>query len=252
MRVPELKSQTLVELRLRRRMYAPRRFSARPDAARDGARVVLPVLRRVADALLAAGQQRAAVQASCRAGCAACCRQLVPLADAEARNLRRMIQNFPEPRRSAVEARFEQAKAQLQTTGLLDLLKDTAAIPPDGLEDLGRLYLSAWIDCPFLENERCTIYQRRPMACRQHAVSTPPQECARPDGRVKRIAPLGRGLNAAIDAAEGTRWVPLVLALEHRQRNRTARRRTAPEWLAEIWRIATRGERCARKDEGSN
>lgn len=249
MRVPELKSQTLVELRLRGRMYARGRFGAPPRAARAGARVVLPMLRTAADELLGAAERRAGARASCRAGCAACCRQLVPLADAEARDMRRMIERLPDKRRSAVEARFEQAKAQLEARGLLELLRDTSAIPPDGLEALGRLYLSAWIDCPFLENERCTIYQRRPMACRQHAVSTPPQQCARPDGRVKRIAPLGRAVNAAIDAAEATQWVPLVLALEHRQRNRTAPWRTAPQWLAEIWRIVTRGEGHV-KDEG--
>ena len=39
-------------------------------------------------------------QISCRAGCGACCRQLVPVAEAEAYDLQKQVEDLPEPRRT--------------------------------------------------------------------------------------------------------------------------------------------------------
>ena len=42
---------------------------------------------------------------SCKAGCGACCRQLVPVSETEAHHLRDVVEAMPEPRRAAVTAR---------------------------------------------------------------------------------------------------------------------------------------------------
>ncbi len=46
---------------------------------------------------------------SCRAGCGACCRQVVPLAEFEAYHIAAVVERLPEPRRSAVKQRFADA-----------------------------------------------------------------------------------------------------------------------------------------------
>src|SRR5690606_17779772 len=43
---------------------------------------------------------------SCKKGCGACCRQLVPVAEVEAREIGALVEAMPEPRRSEVRARF--------------------------------------------------------------------------------------------------------------------------------------------------
>ena len=60
---------------------------------------------------------------SCRAGCGACCRQLVPIAEAEARGIRDLVASLPEPRRSQVKARFAEALLRLDAAGLLAPLR---------------------------------------------------------------------------------------------------------------------------------
>lgn len=217
-----------------------RRLAQAHLPARAGRRrILLPVLRRAADALLTEGARRQGVAPTCRAGCAACCRQLVPLASAEAADLRARLERMPDARRSAVRARFHEARRRLEATGLADLLMDVGQIPPEGLEVLGRQYLEAGVDCPFLEAERCTIYRHRPLACRQYSVSSPPGDCARSAGRVRRIAPVGRALNAALDATDGTTWVPLPMLLDLPARS-VPPDDEAPR-LASVWRFATAG-----------
>lgn len=202
--------------------------------------VTLPILREAADRMLAQGARRAGVASACQPGCAACCRQLVPLAAAEARDLRERVANMPEALRTRIEARFSAAADALERSGLMELMADPSRIPPEGLEELGLQYLAAGIDCPFLEDERCAIYAHRPMACRQHAVSSDAAECRARGERVRRIAPRGRAMNAALDAAAGTAWVPLVLCLEQSASD-PGDERTPAAWLAGIWRAATRG-----------
>ena len=62
---------------------------------------------------------------SCRAGCGACCRQLVPIAEAEARRIRDLVEAMPEPRRSRVRAASPRPYASFDEAGLLETLRQT-------------------------------------------------------------------------------------------------------------------------------
>ena len=136
-------------------------------------------------------------------------------------------------------ARFEASAAALEDAGLAELMADTRVIPPEGLEELGVAYVKLGIDCPLLEEEQCVLYEHRPMACRQHAVSSEPSECRR-GGRVRRIRPAGRFMNAVLDSVEGTGWVALPLAMSAELPE--SQDRPPEEWVAEAWRTATRGQ----------
>src|SRR4051812_28384908 len=88
---------------------------------------LLPLFNSVANALIDVAETMVAEQGrsiTCKKGCGACCRQLVPISLSEAHRLRELVNELPEPRRSEVRARFSAARARLAETGLLELLVD--------------------------------------------------------------------------------------------------------------------------------
>jgi Fe-S-cluster containining protein len=185
---------------------------------------LLPLYRGLAEHLtgLAVDAARAAGhEVSCRKGCGACCRQLVPVSPLEARELVRLVERMPEPRRSEVRRRFADARRRLESEapGLLQRLLRSEDCSRDDAVAVGHDYFRLRIACPFLEDESCSIYADRPVDCRQYLVVSPAAECA-VDGspHVRAITPWGGPVSAAMPTAEKTpggrpvAWVPLVLA----------------------------------------
>lgn len=183
---------------------------------------LLPVFQSLAAAVVhlsvrAAEQQGKKV--SCRKGCSACCRQLVPLSETEAFGIVRMVRALPEPRRSDVLARFERVRARLEREGVLDKFLHGARLTQAERADLGAEYFRLNEACPFLEDECCSIWPEWPMVCREFMVSTPAEWCATMDPRIERVPlPMGPGtalywINAGPDDVE-VPWVPLSLVME--------------------------------------
>jgi Fe-S-cluster containining protein len=182
---------------------------------------LLPLLRAVAEQVVAVAVDEAAAAGqtvSCRAGCGACCRQLVPISRPEAHLIADLVDALPEPRRAAVRARFEAARARLAESGLLERLAHPERFPDADLHGLGLDYFALGVACPFLEDESCSIYPERPLACREYLVTSPAEHCARPTAETVRMLPLAGKASTALarlDGAPGDRfvpWVPLILA----------------------------------------
>src|ERR1035437_254234 len=79
----------------------------------------LPVFQRVADGLVGLAAERAGAEGrvvSCRKGCGACCRQIVPISEIEARRIGRLVGELPEPRRTEVRGRRGEARARPDRT----------------------------------------------------------------------------------------------------------------------------------------
>jgi hypothetical protein len=96
---------------------------ARPTTLKE----LLPLVQTLSDAMVNAAVQEVeqlGAKVSCCKGCGACCRQLVPIAEVEARRLAEIVQLLPEPGQSQLRARFEVALSRLQEAGLLDKLHD--------------------------------------------------------------------------------------------------------------------------------
>lgn len=139
--------------------------------------------------------ERGGKRISCREGCAACCRQAVPLADVEAWALSDLIEAMPEPRRVVIRARFAEAERKLDAAGIAML--DVHGRSSEDYRQFAKDYFDLRLDCPFLDNERCSIHAVRPLACREHIVSSLPQHCWTIDsGLVEgvRSAPLAGAL----------------------------------------------------------
>lgn len=185
-------------------------------------RALLPALRTTADAFVdyaARMSEAAGKPVSCAKGCGACCRQLVPLARSEALRISQLLEELPEPRRSELKERFEAAVRRVEAEGLLPALEGQAGLAAGNAVDLGLAYFRLGIPCPFLEDESCSIYADRPIACREYLVSSLPARCADPTPEGIESVPLPTRVWAAIAREEagvpGTEdapSVPLVMA----------------------------------------
>lgn len=184
---------------------------------------LLPLFRSLTDAFVEVSVTNAraeGLEVSCKKGCGACCRQLVPIAEIEAWRLQEVVEAMPEPRRSTIRARFEVARQRLAEAGLLEKLREPRQFQDEEVIPFGMDYFRLGIACPFLEEESCSIYAERPLACREYLVVTPAEHCAAPTVEsvscvklVLRTARTIRGLN--VEHSEyGAPWVALILALE--------------------------------------
>jgi Fe-S-cluster containining protein len=183
---------------------------------------LLPVFQKMADGLVDLSAERAGAEGravSCRKGCGACCRQLVPISEVEARAIGRLVEEMPEPRRSEIRARFARARERLAEAGVLAKLEDRQAFKDADAPTFGRSYFHLGIACPFLEDESCSIHADRPIACREYLVTSPAVNCADPrPGTIDPVELPGKVWTALARADSAGRpgrfiaWVPLVLA----------------------------------------
>jgi Fe-S-cluster containining protein len=185
---------------------------------------LLPILRSFSDGLI--GISSAIVEeqdkrVSCRAGCGACCRQLVPISEPEAWAIAELVEAMPPERKAAVLGRFQQTLKQLEESGLLAPLTDRTSLKSlEARRKIGVDYFGLGTACPFLENESCSIYDERPMSCREYLVTSPAEKCKNPGPGIIEIVPLTRKFSETLYVfgdgvgRETTRWVPLILALD--------------------------------------
>jgi Fe-S-cluster containining protein len=203
--------------------------------------VLLPILRPLADRIvdIAIKQSEAAGRPiSCKAGCGACCRQIVPVTATEAVRIEQVVEEMPEPRRSEIRARFAAAEERFKQAGLLDALDGPPLRGKENLRTFGLSYFAVGVPCPFLEDESCSIYPERPLACREYLATTPSENCAHPTrDTIECVEMPGKPSNALAwaekpDDAERPGWVPLVRALAWSARHRhTLPKRPGPALL---------------------
>ncbi len=154
---------------------------------------------------------------SCKAGCGACCWQLVPISPTEARHLAALVAAMPAERAAEIRKRFEEALARIESTPL----------PPRGNPDtdkaayreFGLAYFRAGVACPFLEKESCSIHLNRPLVCREYQVTSPPTACAElGSGQVRQVpvpVAIWSVFARSVSPDGSLEWMPLIEALRH-------------------------------------
>lgn len=180
---------------------------------------LLPVLHSFDDAVVAMAADKVESEGrklSCRDGCGACCRQVVPISQAEAYYLAELVAAMPPERQARVRGRFRDALAALGEP-MAARLRDTAKLRDlESRRELGKEYFRLGVACPFLEDESCSIYPYRPMSCREYLVTSPAQNCSHPAPESIEPVPLPLKLSEILYCfkQDTTSWVPLVIALE--------------------------------------
>jgi Fe-S-cluster containining protein len=184
---------------------------------------LLPLFRSITDTLvdIAAEETRArGLSISCRKGCGACCRQLVPISEMEATAIRRLVASLPEPRRSTVVERFVRGVARLREAGLLETLRHPESVDAEKAEQVGLDYFAQGVACPFLEDESCSIHPERPLACREYLVTSPASNCTHPSSNRVQCVPVPAKPSRAVRRIGDERapdfepWIPMILALD--------------------------------------
>ncbi len=212
---------------------------------------ILPILQGFTNAVIGVAESKVANHGesiSCRSGCGACCRQIVPISPSEAHSLKRLVDSLPEPKRQAVQERFTAAVRQLRESNLADSMDAVREVGDEG--ELAAAYFQLGIACPFLEEESCSIHQDRPLACREYLVTSPPQECSRPNENNVRCVPVPARTSWALRAVEwdaqpmGFGWLPLVLSLQWAESHSEPQPLPGPEWIQRYFnRIARTAQR---------
>ncbi|MDB5856736.1 MAG: zinc/iron-chelating protein [Ramlibacter sp.] len=218
---------------------------------------IIPIFQQLTNMFVDAGV--AAVEAegkaiSCTAGCGACCRQPVPIAEAEVYQIAELVEAMPEPRRGVIKARFAAGVAQVRAAGWFDAfeacIERGRSMPYDAAAlqqiEVVLQYFRQGVPCPFLEDESCSIHASRPLACREYLVTSPARNCATPiAGTVHKVDVVMRPSRslAAISRTgrmNGHGLLLLILALELAEAYPDrAPEKTGSEWMMEFFRHAT-------------
>jgi Fe-S-cluster containining protein len=157
---------------------------------------------------------------SCRAGCGACCRQMVPLSVFEAEFLGQWFSTLPEDRQAELAERFRQGLIKLKEAGVLDkLMNQDWGTDEKSFVQMAVDYFHAGVPCPFLEDESCSIHPIRPLICREYLVTSPAELCQDPSiNQISAIhLPLMPSQALFKMSRELTRdsrgWMPLIFLL---------------------------------------
>jgi Fe-S-cluster containining protein len=199
------------------------RMSAQVPAGETNLTQLLPVLQSLDSALIGeVGEQlqQGGRTVSCRAGCGACCRQMVPISIFEAESLGACIQTLPEDRQRELAARFDQGLRKLAAGGLIDrMVTGDWLAETDSARQLALDYLYQRVACPFLEEESCSIHPMRPLVCREYLVTSDPVHCEDPATLKSEPVMLpfhfSRALNRIGARVENSSrgWIPLLFLL---------------------------------------
>jgi Fe-S-cluster containining protein len=180
-------------------------------------RVVLPTLQGLTDTIVQIAEARAAEageKISCKKGCDACCRQMVPISPAEAFALGALLDAMPPTQAARALERFDTAVETLEAKGLLERLRRRHELSSEEAAQLDRDYFAAGVNCPFLQNRACSIHNDRPLACREFLVTSPARECRNPGAGGVKPVEMPAKVSVALAGTDQERWLPLVLARE--------------------------------------
>ena len=228
---------------------------------------LMPLFQRLSDEMVHTAEAEAVRQGtpiSCRKGCGACCRQLVPISPVEARHLAALVQSLPPERQAVIRARFAEARQRLTAAGMWQKLRQREVWPPSAVSHLGLEYFRLGIACPFLEEEACSIHPQRPLTCREYLVTSPAEHCAAPSAETVRCVPLPATVWVAAarceppaagraSASPYVPWVPLIQALDWAEEHPPpSAEQTGPELVRQVLAALAGASPTAALAEGAS
>jgi Fe-S-cluster containining protein len=188
------------------------------------ATAVLPALQGLVNTVV--GTAEMGQDISCRKGCGACCRQLVPISRTEGEALLALVEAMPQERRKAARARFAAAEAAITEAGLAERGSRSD-------REISVAYFALGVPCPFLEEESCSIHPDRPLVCREYLVTSPAELCAGPQQDGVTPVPIPKlSLAARRLQDDSESWFPLAMLYAwNRTPRASGKRRPGTEWV---------------------
>ncbi|MDQ4122202.1 MAG: YkgJ family cysteine cluster protein [Acidobacteriota bacterium] len=201
---------------------------------------MLPIFQAMTSSFAGVGEAAAAARGeeiSCKKGCGACCRQAVPLMEIEVYQIRDLVENMPEPRRSEIKRRFAEAFNYFVENGWFEKMSHFNEMTiQEGLKTVME-YFYEGVPCPFLEDESCSIHLERPLICREYLVTSPAENCANPTPATIERAELPIKISPVILRFNRFgRFVPLIAALEFAEQfSEDETEKNGMEWMQEFF-----------------
>lgn len=207
-------------------------------------RRMLPIFQAVTSSFVELGVgevENQGEQVSCKAGCGACCRQAVPLAEIEAFQIAELVENMPEPRRSEIKRRFEEGVKRFHDNKWFERMERYPEMSAKDRQELVMEYFYEGVACPFLENESCSIHPDRPLSCREYLVTSPAENCSLPTA--EKIRQIKFKLRPSITLLEiipsenlgKSFFVPMIQALDHAQKySDNTEEKAGKAWMGEF------------------
>lgn len=122
----------------------------------------------------------------CYKGCSTCCyRCLVPVSVPEAFRLKEEIEKEPAYKRQSIWEDCLNASRHILThkppKKFVHKSAESSSNKPANLVLISNWYSSLKLACPFLNQDICTIYQKRPLVCREHFIIGSAEGCEEDD-----------------------------------------------------------------------
>ena len=215
---------------------------------------MLPIFHKMSEAFADIGVQAEAAEGknvSCKAGCGACCSQAVPISEMEVYHISEVVNAMPEPRRTEIRERFARSLRHFRETGWFAALRSRKGQTWAGAEELVLKYFRENVPCPFLENGSCSIYEHRPIVCREYLVTSDPKNCSSPTAEgvrvvglpIKPSSVLGKMAVGEASKNEGL-FIILIMALELAEKYPEAYpEKTGEQWMADFFGRLTSEEK---------
>ena len=115
----------------------------------------------------------------------------------------------------------------LEAAGLLPELGRIDQLSQTDVESLAIRYFRMQVPCPFLDGESCSIYEQRPLSCREYLVTSARERCEQFGKETVERVPLPISLFSHLTQNGRIGSEPLVLALQ-RSEHRAGREQLLP------------------------
>ncbi|PKL49397.1 MAG: hypothetical protein CVV39_03050 [Planctomycetes bacterium HGW-Planctomycetes-1] len=114
----------------------------------------------------------------CCKGCSACCSSLIPLSVPEAFRLRKELLAMPsDVSNQIMRSCINTAEKILDKAQRTDRMEGFSKNSKPRISQINKWYGELKLPCPLLSKSLCTLYEQRPLACREHIVTGSSASC---------------------------------------------------------------------------
>ncbi|HAL45256.1 MAG: hypothetical protein A2Y12_11195 [Planctomycetes bacterium GWF2_42_9] len=193
----------------------------------------------------------------CKKGCCSCCSSLIPMSVPEVFRLLEDFLEMPnEKSNSLLRNCIQSAQQILNKTRQNECLKNFAEKGKDKTNQISDWYGELGIVCPFLTDGICSIYEERPLACREHIVSDTSTSCKKNSKSKPKVVPMQvsvlEALGQLTSELEGTDveaiMLPFSLAWAQDNHKRAQRKWPAEEMVQRFAKILQYKSQNSKKD----